>query len=176
MIPPSLSISLDELRAVCGFASACARRALPLFEAACPADPRPRATLDAADAFAAGGRRIQALRLSALAALSAAREAQDPAAAEAARAAGHAAGAAFLHPLAKSTQVKHILGSAACAARAVELAAGEKAAEGELHMLVARALASPTVIAVLARYPAAPPGGGRVGELMRTLDSALRRP
>ena len=30
------------------------------------------------------------------------------------------------------------------------------------------------VIDVLNRYPAAPPGGGRVGELMRLLDSALR--
>jgi hypothetical protein len=27
---------------------------------------------------------------------------------------------------------------------------------------------------VLARYPAAPPGGGRVGELLRDLDGALR--
>src|SRR5262249_5500456 len=36
------------------------------------------------------------------------------------RAAGHAVGAAFLHPLAKATQVKHILGSAAHAARAFD--------------------------------------------------------
>jgi hypothetical protein len=27
---------------------------------------------------------------------------------------------------------------------------------------------------VLSRYPAAPPGGGRVGELLRDLDEALR--
>jgi hypothetical protein len=27
---------------------------------------------------------------------------------------------------------------------------------------------------VLKRYPAAPPGGGRVGELLRDLDEALR--
>ena len=38
------------------------------------------------------------------------------AAAEAARAAMAAAGAGFLHPLAKATQVKHLLGSAAHAA------------------------------------------------------------
>jgi hypothetical protein len=39
-----------------------------------------------------------------------------------ARAADHAA--AYLHPLARSTQVKHILGAAAHAVRAAELAAG----------------------------------------------------
>jgi hypothetical protein len=40
---------------------------------------------------------------------------------DAARAAGHAAGAAFLHPLAQATQVRRILGSAAHAARSLEL-------------------------------------------------------
>jgi hypothetical protein len=47
----------------------------------------------------------------------AANEADTEVAREAARAALGAAGAVYLHPLAKSTQVKHILASAAYAAR-----------------------------------------------------------
>jgi len=85
-----------------------------------------------------------------------------------------AAGAAYLHPLANAHQVKHILGSAAHAARAAELAAGDDRAVGGTHLVRARKRASTSVIAVLKRYPAAPPGGGRVGELIRDLDVALR--
>ena len=43
----------------------------------------------------------------------------------AASAAGDAAGAAYHHPLAKATKARHILGAAAQAARAAELARGE---------------------------------------------------
>jgi hypothetical protein len=54
-----------------------------------------------------------------------------------------AAGAAFLHPLAKATQVKHILGSAAHAARALELSAGDDPAVGAGHIEQSRMLANP---------------------------------
>ena len=37
-----------------------------------------------------------------------------------------------------------------------------------------RTVAPPIVVDVLKRYPAAPPGGGRVGALIRQLDAALR--
>ncbi|KIF71548.1 exonuclease SbcC, partial [Streptomyces sp. AcH 505] len=90
------------------------------------------------------------------------------------RAASHAAGAAYLHPKASAHQVKHILGAAANAARAAELAPeADGHAAGEA---VERALrhAPPAVTTVLARLPAAPAGGGRVGELVRDLDTALR--
>ena len=50
----------------------------------------------------------------------AAKTATGEAAQQAALAAGAAAAAAYLHPLAKSTQVGHILRAAACAARAAE--------------------------------------------------------
>jgi hypothetical protein len=33
---------------------------------------------------------------------------------------------------------------------------------------------TPVVITVLSRYPVAPPGGGRDGELLRDLDQAFR--
>lgn len=174
-----VELTMAELRAVAGFAVACAAPALGAFEVVLPDDLRPRDALLAAQAFADGADRTRVLRDAAWAAQRAAREAADaghPAAADAARAATAAAGAAFLHPLAKATQVKHILGSAAHAARAFELAAGDDPAIGDAHVARARRLASSTVVDVLGRYPAAPAGGGRVGELTRRLDVLLRRP
>ena len=176
---PAIELSLPELREVTGYAAACARPALEIFERERPDDRRPRAALDAAQTFADGGPRVKALRDNAWAAHRAAQEArnQDQAAAsDAARAAAHACGAAFLHPLAKATQVKHILGSAAHAARAFEVCAGADPAIGTSHIQQSRAVARPAVVDVLKRYPAAPPGGGRVGELIRQLDQALRYP
>jgi hypothetical protein len=169
-----IELSGSELREIAGYAADCARRVLSIFEQNHPADTRPRDAVDAARAFAGGGRRTAALRQHGWAAFKAAQEAASPAAADAARAASHAAGAAFLHPLADAHQVKHILGAAAHAARAEEVASGEdqRVAAGTLEWALHHA---PTaVIAVLGRLPAAPPGGGRVGEFIRELDAALR--
>jgi hypothetical protein len=174
----AIQLSRSELREVAGYAVACARPALAIFERERPHDRRPRAAIDAAQAFADGGERTKALRDSAWAAHRAAQEARDAgqaAASDAARAAGHAVGAAFLHPLPKASQVKHILGSAACAARAFELSAGDDPAVGFDRITQSRLLATPVVVEVLRRYPSAPPGGRRVGELIRTLDASLRR-
>ena len=175
----TIELSQSELREVAGYAVACARPALVIFERERPEDRRPRAAIDAALAFADGAERTKALRDSAWAAHRAAQQARDAgqaAASEAARAAGHAVGAAFLHPLPKATQVKHILGSAAHAARAFELSAGDDPAVGLDQITQSRILAPPVVVDVLSRYPSPPPGGGRVGELIRTLDASLRRP
>ena len=175
--PTRIELSLFELREVAGFTAACARPALVIFERERPDDPRPRAVIDAAQAFADGAKRTKALRDSAWAAQRAAQEARDAgqaAASDAARAALAAAGAAFLHPLAKATQVKHILGSAAHAARAFELDARDDPAVGANLIEQARILASPVVVDVLRRYLAVPGGGGRVGELIRQLDASLR--
>ncbi|WP_235000871.1 hypothetical protein [Marinactinospora thermotolerans] len=76
--------------------------------------------------------------------------------------------------MAKATQVKHILGSAAHAARAFELSVGDDPAVAAEHIARARAHARPIVVDVLRRYPPAPAGGGRVGELIRRLDVSLR--
>jgi hypothetical protein len=134
----TIELSRSELREVAGYAVACARPALAIFERERPDDRRPRAAIDAAHA------------------------------------AGSAAGAAFLHPLANATQVKHILGSAAHAARAFELSAGDDPTVGADHLAQSRVLAHPVVVDVLRRYPVAPRGGGRVGELFRRLDASLR--
>jgi hypothetical protein len=173
----TIELSRSELREVAGYAVACARPTLEIFERECPDDRRPRAAIDAAQAFADGAERTKALRDRAWAAHRAAQEARDAgqaAASDAARAAGHAVGAAFLHPLEKATQVKHILGSAAHAARAFELSAGDDPTVGADHIAKARILARPVVVDVLRRYPVAPRGGGRVGELVRQLDASLR--
>lgn len=65
--------------------------------------------------------------------------------------------------------MKHILGAAAHAARAAELVAGDDRAAGIDHIEQARRRPSPIVVDVLSRYLVAPPGGGRVGELLRDL-------
>jgi hypothetical protein len=173
-----VELSMAELREITGYAVACAEPALAIFERDCADDPRARAALDEARRFAAGGNRTKALRVTALAAHRAARTAQEmerEAAVDAARAAGHAAAAAYLHPLAKATQVRHILGSAAHAARAIELDAADDRNVGADYIETARGLASPIVVSVLTRYPNAPSGGGRVAELLQRLDASLRR-
>jgi hypothetical protein len=175
----TIELSRSELREVARYAVACARPALAIFECERPNDRRPRAAIDAAQAFANGGERTKTLRDSAWAAHRAAQEARDAgqaAASDAARAAGHAVGAAFLHPLAKATQVKHILGSAAHAARAFELSAGDDPTVGLDQIEQCRSLAPAVVVEVLRRYPSAPPGGRRVGNLMQILDASLRQP
>jgi len=175
--PTTIELSRSELRAVAGYAVACARTVLPIFEGERPDDQRPRAAINAAQGFADGAERTRALRDRAWAAHRAAQETRDAgqaAASAAARAAGDAAGAAYLHPLPKATQVRHILGSAAHAARGFELVAGDDHRVGADHIAQLRSLIPPGVVEVMRRYPVAPPGGGRVGELLRQLDASLR--
>jgi hypothetical protein len=169
-----ITLDLEDLRAVTAYAAENAAEVLEIFERSRPSDSRPREAIDAAWAFARGGRRVKGLRDAAWAALKAAQESKDGAASQAARAAMAASGAAFLHPLARATQVKHILGAAAHAARAAELAAGDVPGVGVEYVERAARRATPKVIEVLRRYPMAPAGGGRAGELIRALDRTLR--
>jgi hypothetical protein len=170
----SIVLSMQDRRAVTRYAAESAQEVLEIFERAHPADSRPRDAVDAAWTFARGGKRGKTLRDTAWAAHKAARDGDTAAAGEAARAAMCAASAAYLHPLADAHQVKHILGAAAHAARAAELGAGDDRAIGARHIEHARRRATPAVVDVLKRYPAAPPGGGRVGELLLALDEAIR--
>ncbi|WP_433685361.1 putative immunity protein [Nocardia sp. CA-119907] len=173
-----IELSMAELREIAGYAVACAEPTLTIFDRDCPDDPRARAVLDEVRRFAAGGKRTKAIRVTAFDAHRAARAAREKgleAAADAARAAGNAGGAAYLHPLAKATQGGHILMSAAHAARAFELEAGDNPDVGSDYIKMAADLASPIVVNVLMRYPNAPSGRGRVGHLWRELDASLRR-
>ncbi len=165
-----MELAQDELRALTGWAAGCASRVLPLYEARIPGDPRPRAAIAAARAFADGGPRTKVLRTAAWAALAAAGSAEDPAAEAAARAAVGAAGAAYLHPLPTPHQVKHIVGPAQQAALARELAGGD--AEAEIRWALDHA--PPEVGELLRRFPPGKPGRSRLGDLHRQLESALR--
>lgn len=170
------ALTMDELREVARFARACAQPVLPLFVKECAGDPRPEAALAAAQTFTEGAARSALQRRAATDAHQAGREAPSEAAQHAAFAAGDAAAAAYLHPLAKATQVRHILGAAAQAARAGELAYGDDPVVAEYLLAAAVKRVTPTVRDVLSRYPRAPHGRARVTVLIQKLDSLLRDP
>ena len=167
---------MDELRAIAGYAAACAAPALVIFRKQHPDDPRPEAALRAARDFAEGAPRSRLQRATAADAHRAARGAATEAARHAATAAGDAAAAAYLHPLATATQLRHILGAAVHAARAAELARGDDPVVAEYVVTAAATRATPVVLDVLSRYPRAPGGGSRVAVLMHRLDGMLRDP
>jgi hypothetical protein len=83
-------------RSLALWATECAERVLPIFEAKCSADDRPWEAIEAGRAWAQGLIPCKTARLAALAAHAAARDALNPAAREAARAAGHAAATAHV--------------------------------------------------------------------------------
>ncbi|GAA4116996.1 hypothetical protein GCM10022415_14450 [Knoellia locipacati] len=169
-------LTTDELREVVRYAVTCAEPVLVLFERASPLDSRPAAALEAARIFVDGAPRSRLQRTTATEAHRAAKDAPDDAAGHAATAAGDAAAAAYLHPLAKATQLRHILGAAAHAARAAEIARGEDKVVAEYVITAAARRATPELLDVLSRYPRAPKGRNRISVLMAQLDSLLRDP
>ena len=173
---PDFELTMDELRAVAAYAAACAEPALVLFTKAVPDDPRPSAALDAARVFAEGASRSRLQRATAADAHRAAKDAPDEPARHAATAAGDAAAAAYLHPLANHTQLRHILGAAVHAARAGELSRGEDPVVAEYLLDASAKRATPVVLDVLSRYPRAPKGRSRTAVLTARLDSLLRDP
>lgn len=150
---------MDELRAVTAYAVACAEPVLHLFDQACSQDRRPATAMDAARAFAEGGRRSRRQRTAATDAHRAGREAASEAARHAALAAGDACASAYLHPLAKATQLRHILGAAAHAARAGELARGDDPVVAHYLLDAAAKRATATVRDALGRSRAHPMHG-----------------
>lgn len=164
-------ITMEELRAVARFASDCAHDLLPLFEAVAPNDPRPCEAVAAARLFANGAPRSNLQRTAAFASHRAAKEVSEESAQLAALACGDAAAAAYLHPIAKASQVGHILRAAAWAARVAELRTGTRDGDG-IQDLIERV---PTPLpALLRRYPSPPTGKSRVAQLMSELDLAIR--
>lgn len=169
------ALSLDSLRALGSWAADCAERALPVFEKHAPSDFRPRAAIEGIRVFAGGGKRTAQLRTLALSAHSAAREAGDSAAAAAARAAGSAAASAYTHPLADVHQTKHVVGSAAYAALALELAhsGNVRIGAGEVRWALKRVPSE--VRAVLLQMPSRQAGNSRLDNLLYELDAGIRR-
>ncbi len=167
-------LSLDQLRAIGGWAADCAERALPIYEAHAGSDTRPRAAIEGIRVFARGGNRTARLRTLALDAIAAGREVGEPAAAAAARAAGFAASSAYTHPLADVQQTKHIVGPAANAALALELdhAGDPTIGDGEVRWAIEHA---PTEVReVLQQMPARQPGKSRLDMLLYALDAGIR--
>ncbi|GAA4834977.1 putative immunity protein [Saccharopolyspora rosea] len=176
IVPGDFELTMDELRVVARYAVDSAEEVLSIFEQVHPDDRRPRAAVEAAWIFAGGANRTMLQRTAALDAHRAAKDATTEAAKHAAHAAGDAASAAYLHPIAKATQVGHILRAAAHAARAAELSAGGDPSVGDQRIERARQRALPALVDVLGRYPPAPAGKSRVAQLMQTLDASLRSP
>lgn len=168
-------LTLDELREVTKFAAVSAQEALPLFERSVPGDVRPRVAVEAAQLFVDGAARTNLQRVAATDAHRAATEAPDEISRLVAGSAGDAAAAAYLHPIARATQVGHILRAAARAAHAAELNAAGRSDVAEAVLDRARRRATPTLIEVLSRYPPAQEGSSRTARLMKSLDSTLRK-
>jgi Imm-5 like putative immunity protein len=171
-----MAISDDERREVARWAAASAERGLPLFEALAPNDPRPSEAIRVARAFSDGrAGRSRALSRIALAAHRAGREIGDPVGLAVARAASLAAAAANIHGEATIGTLGHILGAASYVALARELAGGgPRAADEEVRWATEQA--SPTLRDLVGRVPSGPPGRGRLAEIQRELDIALREP
>lgn len=172
--PRYFELTLDSLRAIGAWAADCAERALPLYEACDNADSRPREAIAGIREFAAGGRRVARLRTLALDAHAAARDMADPAAEAAARSAGLAAASAYTHPLADVHQTKHIVGPAAYAALAMELAHEGDSATAEAEVRWAIAHAPSEARDVLLNMPAREPGKSRLDTLLYELDAGIR--
>ncbi|GAB4071266.1 hypothetical protein GCM10028777_38960 [Angustibacter speluncae] len=164
----------EELRAVAAYVLESAAPLLPLFERERPDDPRPRTALDAARLFVHGAARSRLQRVTSLDAHRAAREAPSEVARLVARSAGDAASAAYLHPIAKATQVGHVLRAPASAARVTELEAGDDPAVGDRAIEEAARRADATVVDVLRRYPHPTEAANRVSHLLVRLDALLR--
>lgn len=168
-------LTADDLRVVAIYVVEFAQDVLPVFEMSVPGDLRPRAAIAAAWEFINGSRRTHLQRSASVDAHRAAKAAPTEVARLAAQAAGDAASAAYLHPIAKAHQVGHILRAAASAARIAEINAGDPAAAVAV-VNQARGRATPALINILCRYPAATTGNSRPAQLMSALDAALRTP
>src|SRR5512135_3891032 len=168
------TLSMESLRVLGGWAADCAERALSVYETHAASDSRPRAAIEGIREFAGGGKRTARLRSLALAAHAAAREAGDPAAAAAARAAGVAAASAYTHPLADVHQTKHIVGSAAYAALALEIehSGDSSIGDGEVRRAIEHAPAEARE--VLLQMPARQAGKSRLDTILYDLDAGIR--
>ncbi|MFV0258470.1 MAG: putative immunity protein [Acidimicrobiales bacterium] len=177
MVSPQ-TLRLDDRRLVAGWAAVCVGRVLPIYETAVPGDPRVRAAIEQARAFASGDLPVAvAIRRRGGGAGAAAREAPTPAATAAAYAAEQAAAIAHMGA--------HALIAAGYAVKASALAAGPDAddvarAEARRHVAamgdaVAEALA---LLPPLGENAAGPLGPGRatslhVGDAIRTIQASL---
>ena len=169
-----MAITDEERRAVARWAADCAERVLPLFEAIAPTDTRPREAIEVARAFADGAGRSRHLTRVALAAHRAGREIGDPVGLAVARAASLAAATANIHGEMTIGTLGHILGPAAYASLARELATGGDEAATAAEVRWAVEAAAPAIRHLLGRVPAGNPGGRRLEAIQHELETRLR--
>ena len=168
------SISDAERREVARWAAASAERVVGVFETLVPGDRRPHEAIAIARAFADGGGRSRELTRLAMAAHRAGREAGAPAALAAARAASLAAASANIHGERTIGTLGHILGPAAYATLARELASGGDTAAGDDEARWAIERASPAIRELVRRIPAGTSHRHRLDQIERRLEAALR--
>ncbi|MFD4366824.1 putative immunity protein [Rhodococcus sp. NPDC058521] len=169
---PDFVLTSDELRAVSAFNVACVEQVIELFDEANPDDRRPRAALNAAEAFVRGGPRTKEQRDTALAAHRAAKQVHPPAS-HVAMAAGDAAASAYLHPLADAEQVGHILRGPAYCVLALQLRPVEPLNPSDAMVSVIQH-ANSRVVEVLLRYPRVSHRRREVAQVIAELDARLR--
>lgn len=167
-------IKIEELQSLGKWAADCAERALPIFENVEKQDSRPRKAIDGIRAFSNSGKRTNHLRKLALDAYRASLETKDAAASAAAQSASLAAASAYTHPFKDIKQARHILGSAAYSAFAIELSndSGQKIGEREVKLAIASATYEVSVL--LEKMPAQKIGTKRIDQLFYGLDSGIR--
>lgn len=167
-------LSVAERATLGAWAADCAERVLPLFEAAAPGDPRPRAAIEGIRGFVRGELAERRVTAPAVAAHAAARAVDDPAATAAARAAGVAGAVAAMHAPDTIGTARHAIGAAMYAALARELAAGGDQAAADAEIRWALAQASPALRAVYRTIARPPRSQSRLGAIEAQLDAALR--
>ncbi len=170
------TLSETDRRLVAEWAADCAERVLPLFEAECPDDDRPRAAIARTRAFARGELDIASEIRRRFGGGSTARDARSAAAAAAARAAGQASAVCHMGA--------HALGAAAYAVKAASLAAPDQsqAIEVEIYWQFAHmtegvrdALRSLPPVGEDRSGPLGPGllASGQIGEIIRQLQAGL---
>lgn len=169
-----MAISDQERREVARWAVGSAERVLPLFEAVAPDDARPREAIEIARSFADGARRTRRLTQLALAAHRAGSDVGGPVGLAVARAASLSAATANIHGETTIGTLGHILGPAAYAALARELASGGDVSEAGDEVRWAIANASPAIRDLIRRVPAGIPGRRRLDAIQHQLQVALR--
>jgi hypothetical protein len=167
-------LSIESLRILGRWAAECAERALPIYEELKNGDTRPRDAINGILVFSDGGKRTAKLRVLALDAYRASLETKDPAASAAAQAASLAAASAFTHPLVDVQQTKHILGSPAYAAFAIEIKKNNDPKYGNDEVRWAIEHVQNEICDILLKMPGRAEGKSRLDKIMYDLDTGLR--
>jgi len=167
-------LKIEHLQILAEWAADCAEMALGIFEKHLSNDPRPRKALAGAREFAQSGKRTHTLRKLAMDAYRASIETRSVESSAAAQAASLAAASAYTHPFRDIKQARHILGPAAYAALALEVANDSERKSGDNAIQTAIATAPVEIALLLREMPRQIEGKKRIDELFYELDTGIR--